>query len=483
MQIEQLINNGNVVEIQQTIRNGEIGVEDLIQAYLGRIEQFDDRINAVIAITPGVLDESRVKDAQIQSGEKLPFLFGLSVLVKDNIETKDLPTTAGSLALAQNYTYRDAPIIANLRAEGAIILGKTNLSEWANFRSKRSSSGWSAVGGQTRNPYDVNRSPCGSSSGSGASVAARFAPFSIGTETDGSVVCPANVNGLVGIKPTVGLLPQDHIIPISHSQDTAGPMAVNVESAAMLLSALAGNKNFHQDLAVSALAGKRLGVVSSATRYHEGVDEVFAEVLKKLEQVGAVLIEDLTLEPHYKEFSRDALDILLYEFKHNLNRYLAGLPNELASLTLDQLISFNSDQASAEMAFFPQDLFERSQDTGGLKTDRYKEAISRAQAETKQSIDALLIDHNLDALIAPSGGVAWSIDQINGDRSLGGFSTYPAVSGYPHLTLPIGTLHGLPVGMSLVAAKNQDAQIIAIAYQVENVLDLNLQPEGFDGPG
>ena len=482
MRIEQLINNSNVAEIQKAIRAGEIGVEDLVQAYLGRIEQFDGKINAVIAITPGVLDEAREKDARIKSGEELPFLFGVPVLVKDNIETKDLPTTAGSLALTQNSTNRDAPIIANLRAKGAIIFGKTNLSEWANFRSIRSSSGWSAVGGQTRNPYDVNRSPCGSSSGSGASVAARFAPFSIGTETNGSVICPANVNGLVGIKPTIGLLTQDHIVPISHSQDTAGPMAVNVESAAMLLSALAGDKKFHQDLPVSGLAGKRLGVISSATGYHDGVDEVFAEVLKKLEQSGAVLVEDLTLKPSYKEFRRDVLDILLYEFKHDLNRYLAGLPNELAGLTLEKLISFNSEQASAEMAFFPQDLFEKSQATEGLMTDRYKEAISRAQAETKQSIDALLTDHKLDALIAPSGGVAWSIDQINGDRSLGGFSTYPAVSGYPHLTLPMGTLHGLPVGVSLVAAKNQDAQIIAIAYQVENILDLNLKPEGFDRP-
>ena len=480
MRIEQLINKGNTADIQRAIHAGEISVEDLVQAYHGRIEQFDDKINAVIAITPGVLDEAREKDARIKSGAELPFLFGLPVLVKDNIETKDLPTTAGSLALAQNYTNRDAPIIANLRAEGAIILGKTNLSEWANFRSRRSSSGWSAVGGQTRNPYDVNRSPCGSSSGSGASVAARFAPFSIGTETNGSVICPSNVNGLVGIKPTVGLLPQDHIVPISHSQDTAGPMAVNVESAAMLLSALAGDKKFHQDLAGSSLAGKRLGVVRSATGYHEGVDEVFGELLKKLGQSGVVLVEDLTLIPGYKEFRRDVLDILLYEFKHDLNQYLAGLPNELAGLTLEQLIAFNSEQASAEMAFFPQDLFESSQATEGLTTDRYKEAVARAQAETKQSIDALLTDHKLDALIAPSGGVAWSIDQINGDRSLGEFSTYPAISGYPHLTLPMGTLHGLPVGVSVVATKNQDAQIIAIAYQVEHVVDLNLKPDGFD---
>lgn len=467
-ELMKLIESGSVAEIHAAIASRQVSVESITAACLDRIRRVDSQTCAIIAVNPDALAHARRLDGELASSRDLPSLYGIPVLVKDNIETHELPTTAGSLALVENHTGRDAPVVAALRRSGAIILGKTNLSEWANFRSRRSSSGWSGVGGQTRNPHDLSRSPCGSSSGSAVSVAAGLAPLAIGTETDGSIVCPAHVNGIVGIKPTVGLLPQTGIVPISHSQDTAGPMARDVESAARLLSALQGGADFTSHLANARLEGKRLGVVRSATGYHEGVDRVFDVALDTLRSAGAILVDDLSLKPGYRGFRHDAFNILLYEFKHDLNRYLQELPNHCGNLDLAQLIEFNRAQADVEMTWFEQELFVAAQAKGGLDSPEYKEALARAGNATRaDGIDRLLTEHALDALIAPTGGPAWRIDLINGDHTLGGFSGYPAVAGYPHVTLPMGEVHGLPVGLSLAGAAHRDREITGLAYAYE----------------
>ncbi len=468
MPIQTLIERGNVVEMRAAIESREITIEALTGAYLERIRDLDNKTNAIIALNPQALDDARALDASGASRDDLPPLFGIPVLIKDNIETRELPTTAGSLALKNNLTGRDAPIVAHLRSQGAVILGKTNLSEWANFRSSRSASGWSAVGGQTWNPHDLTRTPCGSSAGSAAAVSARFAPLAIGTETDGSIVCPAHINGVVGIKPTVGALSAALIVPISHSQDTAGPMALDVASAALLLDAMAGSDRFTAGLDGASLSGKRIGVVRSATGYHESVDEAFNDAIALMSGSGAIMVEDLTLKSTLKSFRSDTFNVLLYEFKHDLNAYLAGLPNDLNTLDLGKLIEFNAHNAAEEMSWFQQENFVAAEAKGSLEEEEYLTALANAQRETREDgIDRLLKEHQLDALIAPTGGPAWTIDQVNGDRWLGGFSTYPAVSGYPHVTVPMGMVHGLPVGLSITAGKDQDASIIALAHAFE----------------
>ncbi|MCB1691407.1 MAG: amidase [Pseudomonadales bacterium] len=482
--IEGLIERGSVAELTGAIMSRRISVEALTRAYLDRIAAFDDKTRAVLAINPDAISDARRKDEYLQQAPaSLPALFGIPVLVKDNIETREMPTTAGSLALASNDTGRDAPLIERLRASGAIILGKTNLSEWANFRSSRSSSGWSGVGGQTRNPFDLSRSPCGSSSGSGVAVAARYAPLAIGTETNGSIVCPAGVNGVVGIKPTVGLVPADRIVPISHSQDTAGPMALDVESAALLLEALSGTKGL-VPAPGSSIENKRIGIVRSAAGYHEGVDALLAAAIGTLERGGAIIIDDLELKPAYKGLRDDTLNILLYEFKHDLNQYLASLPGKNAPRSLEELIAFNIAHADEEMPWFRQETFTRAQAKGGLDNEEYRSAMERAGRATREDgIDQLLADHHLDALIAPTGGPAWTIDLVNGDHGLGGFSTYPAVAGYPHVTVPMGDVAGLPVGLSFTAGRNQDARVIALAREYERLRPKPVPVPSLDGPG
>lgn len=466
MRPKDYLEAGHVAPLRQAIANREFSISDLVAACVERIDALDPHINAVIAVNPRAMARAAALD-DAMPGPESPPLYGIPVLVKDNIETSEQPTTAGSLALSNNRTGRDAPIIARLREAGAIILGKTNLSEWANFRSTRSSSGWSGVGGQTRNPHDLARSPCGSSSGSAAAVAARLAPLAIGTETNGSVVCPAGVNGVVGIKPTVGLLPSQCIVPISHSQDTAGPMALDVAGAAMLLAAMQGKPAVAPKPA--DLAGKRIGVVRSAMGYHEGVDACFGTAIDQLRAAGAEIIEGLELKP-YKGFRGDTLNIMLYEFKHGLNAYLAGLPNDLSGLDLAQLVEYNRAHSKAEMQWFQQELFDASLEKGGLNSNEYTEALARAARATREDgIDKLLDGQKLDVLVAPTGGPAWCIDLVNGDHGLGGFSTYPAVSGYPHVTVPMGDVHGLPVGLSFAAGAGDDETLIGLAAAFESV--------------
>jgi amidase len=460
--------------------------ERTTRAAIERVEALNPRVNAVIALDPTALDQARALDRMRRARGPL---FGVPILVKDNIETAGpLPTTAGSLALAGNVTNRDAPLVARLRAAGAVILGKTNLSEWANIRSSHSISGWSAIGGQTRNPYALDRNPCGSSSGSGAAVAAGMVPAAIGTETDGSITCPAAVNGIVGFKPTVGLVSRTHVVPISHSQDTAGPMARTVRDAALVLNAIAGSDpadpataeadahraDYVAALAPDALRGVRIGVMRFASGF--GTDEVFEAALAVLRAQGATLVDIDSFEGR-EEIGRDEMIVLMAELKHDMNAYLATLPANVGPRTLADLIAFNRAHADTELALFGQDLFEQAEATHGLD-----EAYRRARATSQrlagpEGIDRLLRDNDVVALVGPTMPPAWPIDAVNGDQiSGGGAGSLAAVAGYPHLTVPMGQVRGLPVGLSFIGAKWDDARILALGFAYEQASHMRADP-------
>lgn len=474
--LTELIDQADAIAISQALQSNQITSHALTQAYLTRITQLNPLLNAVISINPKALQQASDIDSRRQRGEKMHSIAGIPVLIKDNIDIKELPTTAGSLALADNYTERDAAIITNLRARGAIILGKTNLSEWANFRSEHSASGWSAVGGQTRNPHDLNRSPCGSSSGSAVAIAARLAPLAIGTETNGSIICPASVNGVVGFKPSIGELPQTGIIPIAHTQDTAGPLANSVASANLLFQAMQATES-NRVLQPESIQGKRIGVIRSATGYHLELDEKFELSIEQLEENGAIVIDSLILKPSYSEFQADSYLILLWEFQQDLKAYFTGLNTPLSSLDLDKIISFNRTQSQKELALFPQDIFEKAAALTKNDKSAYLQALERALAETRNGLRTLFKEHQLDAIIAPTSAPAWLIDYEKGDVFLGGFSTYPAVSGFPHITLPMGEISNLPVGLSISHLQGQDNALINLAASVESILDFKVKPD------
>ena len=446
---------------------------------LRRIEAIDPRINSVIAIDPTVIDQARNADLSKPAGP----LAGQPILIKDNIEVAGpLPTTAGSLALKENVTNRDAPIVARLRAAGMIIVGKANLSEWANIRSYDSISGWSAVGGQTRNPYALDRNPCGSSSGSGAAVGAGLVDYAIGTETDGSITCPAAVNGIVGMKPSVGLVSRTHIIPISASQDTAGPMTRTVRQAAELLTAIAGTDSadpstgeadkrradYAAGLVSDALKGKRIGVMRFASGF--GTEGPFEAALATLRRQGAVLV-DIEKIRDYDDDEVGALEqmVLLTEFKAGLSTYLKGSPAPIPVRSLTDLIAFNKAHAATELALFGQDTFERAEKTAGLNDPAYVKAREASfRASGPNGIDRLLKEHDLAALVGPTMPPAWKIDAVNGDQiSGGGGGSLAAVAGYPHLTVPMGQVKGLPVGLSFIGPKWSDALILNMGYAYE----------------
>jgi len=465
-----------------------------VHASLDRIERWDSELRAVISINPAAAEQAAVLDRERLSGRLRGPLHGVPVLIKDNIETRELPTTAGSLALAANATGRDARVVARLREQGLVLLGKANLSEWANFRSERSSSGWSGVGGQARNPHDTTRSPCGSSSGSAIAVAAGYVALAVGTETNGSVICPAAVNGIVGIKPTVGLVSRHGIVPIAHSQDTAGPMAANVSDAAYLLDAMAMfdpddpaapgdrgvfERRYADALDPDGLQGKRVGVVRSLAGFHEGVDAAFDRAIADLAAAGAEIVDDLALPDYPDGFGDAAYDVLLYEFKHDLNAYLAGLPGAEATLNLQSLIEFNRQHADAEMKWFQQEIFLKSQETEGLESAAYRAALQRVQSFSRAGIDDLLAKHELDLLISPSNTPAWKIDLVVGDRWLGSSSSFPARAGYPHVTVPMGFVHGLPVGLSLYASAFSEPALIAAAFAYEQRSRRARPPAGY----
>ncbi len=417
-------------------------------------------------------------------------IVGMPILLKDNIETRDMPTTAGSLALVDNAPGRDAPLVARLREAGAVILGKTNLSEWANIRSSNSTSGWSAVGGLTRNPHALDRNACGSSSGSGAAVAAGLAPAAIGTETDGSITCPAAINGIVGFKPTVGLVSRTHIVPISHSQDTAGPMTRTVEDAAIVLSAIAGSDpldaataeadarkvDYQAALDAGSLRGARIGVMRFAMGYSAKTDAVFEASLEQMRQAGAEIVE-IIAGPDMEAMGGAELEVLLYELKHDLNAYLASTdPAQVQTRTLADVIAFN-ERTPRELALFGQELFIQAEAKGGLDDAAYVEARATSlRLAGAEGIDRLMREHGVVALIAPTTGPAWTTDVINGDHYGGAASTMPAIAGYPHLTVPMGFVDGLPVGMSFIAGQWEDAKVLSLGYAFEQLTSARRDP-------
>jgi len=448
-------------------------------AAITRIKAMNPRLNAVIAIDPTAMDQAKALDA----GKTRGALHGLPILVKDNVDVAGpLPTTAGSLALKDNVTGRDAPFVARLRAAGAVLIGKTNLSEWANIRSDASISGWSAVGGQTRNPHALSRNTCGSSSGSGAAVAAQMVDAAIGTETDGSITCPAAINGIVGLKPTVGLVSRTHVVPISHSQDTAGPMTRDVRTAARLLNAMAGSDpadaatkeadarktDYVAALKPDALKGARIGVLRWATGWHAGVDARFEAALAVLKAQGATLV-DITTAPNRRDIGANEFIVLLTELKADLGAYLASTPAIVKSRTLADVIAFNTANAAAEMGLFGQDTFEKAQATNGLRDPIYLKARETSlKAAGKDGIDKMLADAKVEVLIAPTAAPAWFIDPVNADQSPGGGpGGLAAVAGYPHLTVPMGGVRGLPVGLSIIGPAWSEARILALGHAFE----------------
>ncbi|MEA3001955.1 MAG: amidase [Sphingomonadales bacterium] len=455
-------------------------------AALRRIHEVNPRVNAVLAVDPTAMDQARALDRAGRHGA----LFGMPVLIKDNIESAGpLPTTAGSLALARNITNRDAPLVARLRQAGAVIVGKTNLSEWANIRSNNSISGWSAVGGQTRNPFALNRNPCGSSSGSGSAVAAGMVPAAIGTETDGSITCPAAINGIVGFKPTVGLVSRSRIVPISHSQDTAGPMARTVRDAALVLSAIAGSDpadpataeadrhraDFAALLSAGALRGKRIGVMRFAAGF--GTDPAFEQALQILRSQGATLVEIAKFEGRDK-IGKDENSVLMTELKADLAAYLATTPPTVQTRTLADVIAFNKAHAGTEMALFGQETFEQAEKTRGLDDADYRRARETSfRLAGPEGIDRLLRENNVVALVGPTMPPAWPIDAVNGDQIAGGGGGgLAAVAGYPHLTVPMGLVKGLPVGLSFIGPKWSDGMILSLGYAYEQASRRRAEP-------
>jgi amidase len=458
-------------------------------AAITRIEKLNPLLHAVIAVDPDALDQARTLDgAKAARGP----LFGMPILLKDNIEAKGkLPTTAGSLALKNNVTGRDSPLVERLRAAGAVIVGKTNLSEWANIRSNASISGWSAVGGQTRNPFALDRNPCGSSSGSGAAVAAGMVSAAIGTETDGSITCPASINGIVGLKPTVGLVSRTHIVPISHSQDTAGPMTKDVRTAARVLAAIAGSdpadtatrdadahkSDYLAALDAKALKGKRIGVLRFAAGWSTQVDALFEQALVILKAQGSTLVEIKEFEDRQR-ISKEEEKVLHTELKADLNAYLATTPAAVKTRTLAQIIAFNKENAGAEMALFGQETFEKAEATKGLDDPDYKSARALSfQMAGPGGIDRMLAANDVIALIFPTMPPAWKIDAANGDQISGsGAGDLAAVAGYPHLTVPMGAVKRLPVGLSFIGPAWSEARLLGLGYAYEQAAKVMLVP-------
>ncbi|MDQ3125937.1 MAG: amidase [Pseudomonadota bacterium] len=432
--------------------------------------------NAIIAVTPSLLEDGA---PPIPSGG----LRGLPILLKDNIETADMPTTAGSLALVGNAPGRDAPLVARLRRAGAVIVAKTNLSEWANIRSSNSISGWSAVGGQTLNPYDPARTPCGSSAGSATAVAMGLAPAAIGTETDGSITCPASVNGVVGFKPTVGLVSRTHIVPISHSQDTAGPITTTVEDAAIVLTAIAGSDpldpatveadarkvDYRAALDAGSLQGARLGVMRFlVSNYSAEAQAEFERALANLRVAGAEIVEITEAPADFRQIGGWEIVVLLTELKHDLNAYLASTdPTQVRTRTLADVIAFNAAEPR-ETVLFGQELFERAEATGGLDDAAYVEARARSfQASGPDGIDRMMAANSVVALIAPTTSRAWTNDREDNDNAQGSASRLAAVAGYPHLTVPMGFDRGMPIGISFIGGKWDDARILSLGHAYE----------------
>lgn len=481
----------SIARLQSDMAAGRVTSEEIVRAYLARIAAIDragPALESVIALNPDALKDARQADGARKHGRAHGLLFGIPLLVKDNIETADpLPTTAGSLALLRNITHRDAPVIARLRAAGAIVLGKTNLSEWANIRSSHSISGWSALGGLVKNPYVLDRSACGSSSGSGAAVAASLAAGALGTETDGSLVCPGSVNGIVSLKPTVGLVSRTHVVPISHSQDTPGPMGRSVADVAALLAAMAGSdpadgvtrdadahrSDYAAALAGATLAGKRIGVAHTDSSPPTDEDIVFARAVAAMKRAGAAIVPVKLAAP-----SKDATDAELVELetelKTDLDAWLATTPASVTPRTLAGLIAF--DKATPrEMTLFGQDIFVTAEKTRGLSDPPYVKARALLVRVAK-NFDSLFAANRIDALAMPTDDPAWRVDLVHGDNDSSNSSFLPAVAGDSHLTLPMGDVAGLPVGISFIGPRWSEAKLLALGAAFEHVVPARRPP-------
>jgi amidase len=499
-----------VADLQDGMKSGKLTARRVAEMYLRRIEEVDRRgaaLNSVIETNPDALAIADALDRERKAGHVRGPLHGVPVLIKDNIDTADrMMTTAGSLALVTAKPRQDAFVVQRLREAGAVIIGKTNLSEWANFRSTHSSSGWSGRGGQTRNPYALDRNPCGSSSGSGAAVSANLCLAAVGTETDGSIVCPSGTCGIVGIKPTLGVVSRSGIIPIAHSQDTAGPMARTVADAVALLEVLAGPdprdrvagngttivvwplasatgtaargrgngstvvvwpRRLSDSLDPAGLRGARIGVARKFFGFNDQVDKLMADALDVMKRQGATIVDPADLPTHGK-FDAPEFEVLLFEFKTDLNKYLASLAPGDHPRTLKALIEFNEKNREREMPYFGQEIFTKAEAKGPLTDPAYLKALRTSKTLSKaQGIDAVMVKNNLDAIVAPTGGPAWTTDLLNGDHFTGGSSTPAAVAGYPNVQVPAGYVYGLPVGISFYGRAFTEAKLIRLAYAYE----------------
>jgi amidase len=484
-----------ISDLQDGMKSGKYTSRSITEKYLARIDAIDKQgpaLNAIIELNPDALSIADAMDKERKDKGPRGPLHGIPILIKDNIDTADkMMTTAGSLALLGSHAPKDSTVAQRLRDAGAVILGKTNLSEWANIRSNHSTSGWSGRGGQTKNPYALDRNPCGSSSGSGAAVSANLAAAAIGTETDGSIVCPSSTCGIAGIKPTVGLVSRTGIIPISHTQDTAGPMCRTLRDAAILLGALTGidsddpataesrehsYTDYTQFLKEDGLRGARIGVVRRTFGFNEEVDKVMEAALETMRKQGAILVDPAPIESAGK-FGESEFTIFLYELKADLNAYLAKLGPNAPVKTLKDIIEFNDKNSAKEMPYFGQDTFLKSEEKGPLTTQEYIDAVAKARdLARKEGIDATMDKSNLDALVGPTGGPAWLTDHINGDSFGGGSSSTAAVAGYPNITVPAGFVHGLPVGISFFGRSWSEPVLLRVAYAFEQATKVRKAP-------
>jgi amidase len=485
-----------ILELQAGLKSGKYTSRRLVTAYLSRIQQIDGAgptLRSVIETNPDALALADAADAERKAGKVRGPLHGIPVLIKDNIATGDrMKTTAGSLALADAPAPRDSGVARRLRDAGAVIIGKTNLSEWANFRSTHSVSGWSGRGGLVKNPYALDRNACGSSSGTGAAISASLAAVGVGSETDGSIVCPSGANSLVGIKPTLGLVSRSGIIPISHTQDTAGPMARTVADAATLLGVLAGvdpsdaataaagghiEADYTKFLDPSGLKGARIGVARAKFFGYSGVtDKLVQAAIDAMKQAGAVIVDPADI-PHAGEYDDAEFTVLLYEFKADLNAYLAGLGPQAPNKTLADLIGWNDKNHDRELEYFGQEIFTMAQDKGPLSDDAYIEALAHCRRLSRtEGLDVVFAKEKLDALVAPTGSPAWTTDLVNGDHFLGASSTPAAVSGYPSISVPVGYVRGLPVGMSFIGTAWSEPTLIRLAYAYEQAVQPRRAP-------
>lgn len=486
----------SIIDIQNLINNREISAKKLTQKYITRINEIDKQgpqLNSVIEFNKDAIKIAENLDLGRKDEKIHRPLYGIPIIIKDNINTADnMQTTAGSLAFKGHIALEDAFIVKKLRDAGAIILAKANLSEWANFRSIRSTSGWSSRGGQTINPYSLDRNPCGSSSGSAVAVAANLCSVAIGTETDGSIICPSHINSIIGIKPTIGLVSRTGIIPISHNQDTAGVMARTVQDAATLLSVIAGKdpddpstikhdysipSDYTKFLDSNGLKGARIGVARNYFGNNDLVDKIIERAIEKMNKLGAEIIDPVEIKT-VNDLRDPEFQVLLYDFKNDLNNYLTkyGPINSLKNL--DDIIKYNNEHQKNVMPYFGQELFIMANEKGPITNSEYKEALKKChRLAREEGIDTILNEQKLDAIVAPSGGVAWLIDYINGDHSTGGSSSVAAVAGYPNITVPAGYVYGLPVGISFFSGAFQEPKLLKIAYAFEQATNIRKPPK------